>query len=572
MAPSATTGNRPRPLTILAAAFLAGGAAAVGLNHYLDVYLSQRKPVVESEPIFIAMRSLPSGAPITVWDVALRNWPKAMLPTTAMRVEDSFEGMQLKMPLREGQPLLSVQLEPTAAAPQMATTAADDGEMIAIDDRTKIQMNWPSRAPAEADARSRSTAAPAASAAPGDDRLSIQPPSDRLSVRSDNKPQMSRAEDDRLSVKPTDDRLSVRPPQTDRLSVRPVTAPTQTPLPPSQPVVATQPTATSTAASEQPATVSVVPEAAPLAAAQPAVTAQPETIVAAQQPEPVPLPTATPPAAAATPVAAPADQVAEALPAVGPTATAAEDTAVAELTIPTPVVPPPAAPAERVASKPQVATPPSAQTPLTSASVTPQPVVEAGTPRPAPTTARTASVRPLVPVSPPAPRAVPSQRHLVVPERIAVMVDEATAVATPPPAASPAAGNTAPLRRLTPPSTLSTSAGRDTMSVIRPADQAASAAPSAALRPNPLRSPTTKPATSTSQITPPPQPQAAVRVPPVILPSSMVPQARAGVGRVDEGETETDSQMFPRMSARIEKAGEDWNRFRESIFGSSTQE
>ena len=52
----------------------------------------------------------------------------------------------------------------------------------------------------------------------------------------------------------------------------------------------------------------------------------------------------------------------------------------------------------------------------------------------------------------------------------------------------------------------------------------------------------------------------------------MVPQARAGVGRVDEGETETDSQMFPRMSARIEKAGEDWNRFRESIFGSSTQE
>ncbi len=102
--------RRPRTLTVFAAAFVAGAAAAVGINRALDIHLAQRRPQVESEPIFVALRSLSQGSPVTVWDVALRDWPKAMLPTTAMRAEDSFEGCTLRHPLREGQPLLKVQL------------------------------------------------------------------------------------------------------------------------------------------------------------------------------------------------------------------------------------------------------------------------------------------------------------------------------------------------------------------------------------------------------------------------------------------------------------------------------
>lgn len=131
--------HRPRALTVFAAAFIAGAAAAVGVNRVLDVRLAQLKPRVESESIFVALRSLPQGSPVTVWDVALRDWPKAMLPGTALRAQDSFAGMVLKHPLREGQPLLSVQLtpaetgrgpgDPTAAAPapsfvQLQTPAA----------------------------------------------------------------------------------------------------------------------------------------------------------------------------------------------------------------------------------------------------------------------------------------------------------------------------------------------------------------------------------------------------------------------------------------------------------------
>lgn len=115
-----TRSHRPRAVTVFAAAFVAGAAAAVGVNRTLDVRLAQSKPRVESEAIFVALRSLPQGSPVTVWDVALRDWPKAMMPATALRASDTFSGHVLKHPLREGQPLLSIQLAPAAQGNQPA--------------------------------------------------------------------------------------------------------------------------------------------------------------------------------------------------------------------------------------------------------------------------------------------------------------------------------------------------------------------------------------------------------------------------------------------------------------------
>ena len=115
-----TRSHRPRAITVFAAAFVAGAAAAVGVNRTLDVRLAQSKPRVESEAIFVALRSLPQGAPVTVWDVALRDWPKAMMPASALRASDTFSGHVLKHPLREGQPLLSIQLAPAGREAQPA--------------------------------------------------------------------------------------------------------------------------------------------------------------------------------------------------------------------------------------------------------------------------------------------------------------------------------------------------------------------------------------------------------------------------------------------------------------------
>jgi hypothetical protein len=114
--------HRPKATTVFVAAFIAGAVAAVVVNRMLDLHLAQAKPQVESEPIFVSLRPMPQGAPVTVWDVALRDWPRAMLPSTALRASDSFEGSILKYPVREGQPLLSVHLLPATAA--AATPAA----------------------------------------------------------------------------------------------------------------------------------------------------------------------------------------------------------------------------------------------------------------------------------------------------------------------------------------------------------------------------------------------------------------------------------------------------------------
>lgn len=505
MAPSATTGNRPRPLTILAAAFLAGGAAAVGLNYFLDAHLAQRKPVVESEPIFIAMRSLPAGAPVTVWDVALRNWPKAMLPTTAMRVEDSFEGMQLKMALREGQPLLSVQLEPTMSLAKVATASGvGDGEMVVVDDRTKIQVSWPAKpakTPAPTDAAQSITPALDAppTARPGDDRFAIRPitPAPATAVQA-------------VPVR-------VEPTPTAQLGAIAPQAPVQTsePVPSVVEDVAALPS----------------PEATAVASPEPAIVTEPQPVVAVAEAPSIP--------------AAP---LAEQLP---PTQIAA-----------TPVI---AESVEPIAAAPVVAEP------------TPTPRVAAAATQPAPAVASLPS-----PVAPPTPAIVQSQRHLVVPERIAVMADDITSQPVSQPVLDEASTPPSAMRKVTPlPETTSSAPNRAASASSALTQQDAL---SAALRPNPLRSRAASPAPVRSIVTPTVpaapvttrvQPRGSVNVPPVVIPQDELPpsrSSRATSSRDAAANATDDGSFFPRMSARIEKAGQDWNRFRDSVFGTSDEE
>ncbi len=124
--------HRPKATTVFAAAFLAGAAAAVGVNRAFDVHLAQSVPQVESEPIFVALRSLPKGSPVTIYDVALKDWPKAMLPATALRSDAAFDDVVLRHPLQEGQPILSLQLAQAnpEPAPQIAAAAQVERERV----------------------------------------------------------------------------------------------------------------------------------------------------------------------------------------------------------------------------------------------------------------------------------------------------------------------------------------------------------------------------------------------------------------------------------------------------------
>ena len=139
--PTNKTLQRPKASTVFAAAFLAGAAAAVGVNRALDVHIAQNVPQVESESIFVALRSLPKGSPVTIYDVALRDWPVAMLPTTALRSDATFDGIVLRHPLREGQPVLSLQL--------VKTTSEQQQQIAAVTQATQ-RTNQPQRTTAPA--------------------------------------------------------------------------------------------------------------------------------------------------------------------------------------------------------------------------------------------------------------------------------------------------------------------------------------------------------------------------------------------------------------------------------------
>ena len=139
--PANKTLQRPKASTVFAAAFLAGAAAAVGVNRALDVHIAQNVPQVESESIFVALRSLPKGSPVTIYDVALRDWPVAMLPTTALRSDATFDGVVLRHPLREGQPILSLQI---------AKNTSDRQQQIASVTQVTQRSNQPQRTTAPA--------------------------------------------------------------------------------------------------------------------------------------------------------------------------------------------------------------------------------------------------------------------------------------------------------------------------------------------------------------------------------------------------------------------------------------
>lgn len=137
-----------RSLTVFAAALVAGGGVALGVNRLLELQLERSRPRVECEPIFIALRSLPPGSAVTVWDVGLRDWPKAMVPSAAVRSIDRFDGLVARHPLREGQPLLAAQLsfDPESRSgdtpPQLtlSTAAGSSGDDLWLPAETAVPV------------------------------------------------------------------------------------------------------------------------------------------------------------------------------------------------------------------------------------------------------------------------------------------------------------------------------------------------------------------------------------------------------------------------------------------------
>jgi hypothetical protein len=419
--------HRPKASTVFAAAFLAGAAAAVGVNRAFDVHLAQSVPQVESEPIFVAIRSLPKGSPVTIYDVALREWPKAMLPSTALRANTIFDNMVLRHPLQEGQPILSLQLaqvSPEPAAQIAATVPASvepervvqSGPLTPAPAFVPYKAATPIPAPATNE-QPQATVTPAA----GSDLAKVEPTEAEPAAQMTPEPaavaEAGTPEPETVAARVTHDTPNLtEATETGPIPSEPMEVATADPIPEPAPTVATTETSAEPAMGEpvpaeqvaQPTTASV---AATVAAAEPTASpAEPMT----EEP-------------AAAPVAA---SVAEenGQPAEPTLASANKPTSVAPAVEPVDVTA--AVLAEAAARQAEAAN--AAEEPATMVeSPTPEAIAES-------TTSLSAEDKPAAAVSP-TPASQQVMRYLVVPERIALQVDHSFTRPQPPAAVKPPA-------------------------------------------------------------------------------------------------------------------------------------
>ena len=225
---------------------------------------------------------------MTVWDVALRDWPKAMMPASALRASDTFSGHVLKHPLREGQPLLSIQLAPTGQEAQPAaepTTfpppAAYTNASTPVAPRTEGDI-WSPAEPVAAQATPSTQQLAPTAVSPAISPVAVQP----------------------VEATPPTTSIAIAPSIEPSLAAAPAAAPTQLPsqdtVSPQEPSAPTEPapiepTAT-VAAADEPAMATDTTEATPAAelVSTPSTVPQPQaapegTAAADFAPPPAPL-------------------------------------------------------------------------------------------------------------------------------------------------------------------------------------------------------------------------------------------------------------------------------------------
>lgn len=511
--------HRPKATTVFAAAFLAGAAAAVGVNRAFDVHLAQSVPQVESEPIFVALRSLPKGSPVTIYDVALKEWPKAMLPATALRADAAFDDVVLRHPLQEGQPILSLQLAQASPEPasQIAMAAQVEPERV-------VQSASPQPAPAFVPYEA---AAPIPVPAPVEQPQAAAKPSPTVELAAAD-PSPAAAS----MTPPPEPVAAAKPPQpesmatTESATADVVVTDTATTQP-----AATEPVAAVVAKTESAATEPKTAEPVGVATVEPAVAvaAAPTAAVAASMPTP------------AEPLAEPAVVEPAAEERAEPTlaATVSEPTTAAPSVEPVDVTA--AVLAKAAASQDNAGSP---QQPV-EAAASPETQTVADT-----MLAANPAAQPAAANGVPTPAGQQVMRYLVVPERIALQVDHAFTRPQPPSTAKQQPPQPSRSQGVRPLPEASAAAGRSEGSPSsatprrgadrsrQPAEELQAAAGSIP------RATTRQPQRRTQQRTP------------------AAPQQQAAASP-DDAEQPMLRSLFPKLSAGLTAMGQEWRQFRD---------
>jgi len=99
---------RPKSLILLALALGCGLVASIGISQVLDG--SNRPAAVETAPIYVALKNVNVGDPLTEKMVALEEWPKDKVPVGAVTKWEDLEDRRPRTNIYQGEPLLDNKL------------------------------------------------------------------------------------------------------------------------------------------------------------------------------------------------------------------------------------------------------------------------------------------------------------------------------------------------------------------------------------------------------------------------------------------------------------------------------
>ncbi len=98
---------RPKSLILLALALGCGLVASIGISQVLD---GNKPAAVETTPIYVALRNVNVGDPLTDKMVSLEEWPKDRVPVGAIAKWDEMENRRPRTNIYQGEPILDGKL------------------------------------------------------------------------------------------------------------------------------------------------------------------------------------------------------------------------------------------------------------------------------------------------------------------------------------------------------------------------------------------------------------------------------------------------------------------------------
>ena len=107
--------NLPRGTIFLVAAVVAGLVATFAIHRYVSVKTTI--PVAASRQVFIAVADISPGTAISGAAVKAVTWPQAVIPPKSASTMAEIDGRVVKVPIPQGNPVLSSMLAPKAPPP-----------------------------------------------------------------------------------------------------------------------------------------------------------------------------------------------------------------------------------------------------------------------------------------------------------------------------------------------------------------------------------------------------------------------------------------------------------------------